>query len=116
MKYKGYEAATVFDDEAGIFHGEVVNTRDVITFQGTSVDELRKAFEESVDDYLEFCKERGEEPEKPFSGNLIIRINPALHRELSIEARKVGKSLNSLIEQKLSKTLNNSSSASRKRA
>jgi predicted HicB family RNase H-like nuclease len=102
MKYKGYEGAVVFDDEAGIFHGEVLNTRDVITFQGTSVDELKKAFEDSVDDYLAFCEQRGEEPEKPFSGNLVIRINPALHRELSIEAKKTGKSLNNLIEQKLS--------------
>ena len=102
MKYKGYEGAVVFDDEAGIFHGEVLNTRDVITFQGTSVAELKKAFEDSVDDYLAFCAQRGEEPEKPFSGNLVIRINPALHRELSIEAKKTGKSLNNLIEQKLS--------------
>ena len=102
MKYKVYEGAVVFDDEAGIFHGEVLNTRDVITFQGTSVDELKKAFEDSVDDYLAFCEQRGEEPEKPFSGNLVIRINPALHRELSIEAKKTGKSLNNLIEQKLS--------------
>ena len=102
MKYKGYEGAVVFDDEAGIFHGEILNTRDVITFQGTSVDELKKAFEDSVDDYLAFCEQRGEEPEKPFSGNLVIRINPALHRDLSIEAKKTGKSLNNLIEQKLS--------------
>ena len=116
MKYKGYEAATIFDDEAGIFHGEVVNTRDVITFQGTSVDQLRKAFQDSVDDYLEFCKKRGEGPEKPFSGNLVIRINPALHRELSIEAKKSGKSLNSLIEQRLSKTVKQTPSTKRKRA
>jgi predicted HicB family RNase H-like nuclease len=116
MKYKGYESAVIFDEEAAIFHGEVVNTRDVITFQGTSVDELRQAFEESVDDYLEFCKERGEEPEKPFSGNLVIRINPALHRELSIEAKKVGKSLNNLIEQTLSKAVDDSGAAPRKRA
>jgi len=102
MKYKGYESAVIFDDEAEIFHGEVLNTRDVITFQGTSVDQLKHEFEKSVDDYLDFCKEREEEPEKPFSGNLVIRINPALHRELSLEAKKIGKSLNILIEQKLS--------------
>lgn len=57
MEYKGYVGKAEFDDEAGVFYGEVVNTRDVITFQGRSVDELREA--DSVEDYLEFCAERG---------------------------------------------------------
>jgi predicted HicB family RNase H-like nuclease len=95
MKYQGYEAVVSFDEEADIFHGEVINTRDVITFQGSSTDELRKAFEDSVEDYLAFCKERGEEADKPFSGNLILRIPPELHRVLYTEAKKKGKSLNS---------------------
>jgi predicted HicB family RNase H-like nuclease len=55
MTYKGYEGLVEFDDEAHIFHGEVINTRDVITFQGSTVKELEKAFRDSVDDYLEFC-------------------------------------------------------------
>ncbi|MFQ5639650.1 MAG: type II toxin-antitoxin system HicB family antitoxin, partial [bacterium] len=65
MQYKGYLARIEFDEEANIFHGEVINIRDVITFQGKSVEELKKAFEESVEDYLEFCAERNEEPERP---------------------------------------------------
>ncbi len=60
MEYKGYMGRVEFDAEAELFHGEVINTRDVITFQGRSVDELKQAFEESVDDYLAFCKSRGE--------------------------------------------------------
>jgi hypothetical protein len=60
MKYKDFEAVVVFDEEANIFNGEVVNIKDVITFQGASTTELRKAFEDSVEDYLAFCKERGE--------------------------------------------------------
>lgn len=68
MEHKGYIATATLDDEADVFHGEVVNLRDVITFQGRTVDELRQAFKGSVDDYLAFCRERGEEPEKPFSG------------------------------------------------
>ena len=59
MKYKGYEALVSLDDEQGIFHGEVINIRDVITFQGQSVSELKQAFIESVEDYLEFCAQRG---------------------------------------------------------
>ena len=62
MEYKGYSGTVEFDDQAEIFHGEVANLRDVITFQGRSVDELRKAFEESVDDYLSWCAERGKSP------------------------------------------------------
>ena len=69
MSYKGYEAVIEFDDEAELFHGEVINLRDVITFQGASVTELKDALKDSVEDYLAFCKERGEEPEKPFPAN-----------------------------------------------
>ncbi len=69
LTYKGYTGHVAYDDESGIFHGEVLDTRDVITFQGTTVDGIERAFRESVDDYLEFCQERGEEPDKPFSEN-----------------------------------------------
>lgn len=69
MKYKDYEATVKFDEETEVLYGEVINTRDVITFQGSSVEELKKAFEDSVEDYLEFCRTRNEEPDKPFSGN-----------------------------------------------
>jgi predicted HicB family RNase H-like nuclease len=98
MKYKGYEAIVEFDDEAEIFHGEVINTRDVITFQGCSIDELKQAFYDSVEDYLDFCRERKEEPDKPFSGNFQVRINPDLHRKITTQAKKEGQSLNSWIE------------------
>jgi len=64
MTYKGYQSKVELDEEAGVFHGEVINVRDMITFQGTSVEELKRAFEDSVDDYLEFCASRGEDPEK----------------------------------------------------
>lgn len=101
MKYKGYEGSITFDDDAEIFHGEVINTKDVITFQGSSVKELKKAFKDSVEDYLAYCEKRGEEPEKPFSGNLVIRIDPELHKKLAIQAKKKRKSLNALIEERL---------------
>ena len=60
LQHRGYTGQVEFDDEARLFHGEVINLRDVVTFQGTSVEEPEVAFRESVDDYLEFCKERGE--------------------------------------------------------
>lgn len=101
MEYKGYVGQVTFDDEADIFHGEVANTRDVITFQGKSVDEIRKAFHESIDDYLEWCQERNKVPDKPFSGKLVVRIPVALHRSIFLSAKHEGKSLNKWIEEHL---------------
>ncbi|WP_421361772.1 type II toxin-antitoxin system HicB family antitoxin [Agrobacterium rosae] len=94
MHYKGYEAVVEFDEDADIFHGEVIDLRDVITFQGSSATELKAALAESVDDYLAFCAERGEEPEKPFSGQFVVRTEPRLHKAVSNAARKDGVSLN----------------------
>ncbi len=101
MEYGGYVGMVEFDDEADIFHGEVVNLRDVITFQGRSVDALRQAFEESVDDYLEWCAERGQQPDKPFSGKFVVRIDPDLHRSISAAAQMAGKSLNAWVKEHL---------------
>ncbi len=97
LEYKGYIGNVEFDDEADTFYGEVINLRDVITFKGRTVDEIRKAFKESVDDYLEFCSERNESPEKPFSGKFTVRLNPELHRDIYFQAKKSHKSLNSWI-------------------
>ena len=80
MEHKGYRATVTFDDAAGVFHGEVVDTRDVIVFEGTSAAQLRKEFEFSVDDYLKSCEERGRTPDRPFSGKIPLRIPPEIHR------------------------------------
>ncbi len=100
LRYRGFTGHVEFDDEAGLFHGEVIDLRDVITFQGTSVEELERAFQDSVDDYLEFCEERGEEPDKPFSGRLMLRLSPHLHREVYTHVRRGGKSLNQWITER----------------
>jgi len=94
MHYNGYEAVIEFDEEAELFHGEVINLRDVITFQGSSAVELKRAFSDSVEDYLAFCKERGEEPEKPFSGKFVVRTEPRLHKAVATAAQREGVSLN----------------------
>jgi predicted HicB family RNase H-like nuclease len=88
-----------FDAQASIFHGEVVGIRDVVTFQGRSVRELQKAFRDSVEDYLAFCQERGEEPDKACSGKFVVRVAPALHRRANAIAAAEGKSLNAWVAQ-----------------
>lgn len=105
MEYQGYIGIVEFDGEAGLFHGEVINTRDVITFQGKSVHELKQAFRASVDDYLAFCQERGEEPDKPFSGQFLTRIPPDLHRQVNLAASLSGKSLNAWVSEQLQKAV-----------
>lgn len=105
MHYKGYEAVIEFDEDAEIFHGEVINLRDVITFQGASAIELKQALAESVEDYISFCKERGEEPEKPFSGQFVVRAEPRLHKAISTAARKDGVSLNKWVTSTLEKAV-----------
>lgn len=101
MEYKGYLAKVSLDDDAEIFSGEVINTRDVITFQGKSVAELTKAFRDSVNDYLAFCKQRNEAPDKPFSGQFVTRIPPELHRQVNVAAAMSGMSINAWVTEQL---------------
>jgi len=98
MKYKGYSGIVEFDEEAHIFHGEVIGLKDVITFQGTSVVELEQAMADSIDFYISWCKERGKKPEKPYSGKLMVRTTPEIHSRAAVAAARVGLSLNKYIE------------------
>ena len=105
LKYKGYTGVVQFDDKAMIFHGEVTGLRDVITFRGTTPKQIKKEFEKSIDGYLDWCEELGQAPEKPFSGNLHLRLNPDLHAKLFAEARISGTSLNNYINQTLKRSI-----------
>lgn len=109
LEYKGYVGQVEFDDSAGIFHGRVINTRDIITFEGTSVEEIRQALQESVDDYLEWCAERGEEPDKPFSGKFTVRIDPELHRKIHIQAQLENESVNAWVAEVLESAVTSAS-------
>ena len=116
LEHRGYRGRAEFDEEAGIFHGEVLGIRDVVTFEGTSVKGLVKAFRNSVEDYLDFCAARGDEPDWPFSGRLMVRLSQELHRDLWIQARKENKSLNQLISEKLADRVPREARAERSRA
>lgn len=107
LKHKGYIGKVEIDEDAGVLHGEVINVRDVITFEGESVDEVQKAFRDSVDDYLDFCAKRKESPEKPFSGKFVIRLPAELHRKAYIQAKLKDKSLNGWVTDVLETALEN---------
>lgn len=96
--YKGYVGHVELDIEAEILFGRVLDISDVVTFQGKTIEECRKAFEDSVDDYLEFCEELGRKPNKSFSGKLHYRTSPEQHRKLYIAAHKSGQSINTWID------------------
>jgi predicted HicB family RNase H-like nuclease len=99
--YQGYSGSIEFDDEDMVFHGRVLGISDIVTFEAESAEELVKAFRDSVDDYLAFCKERGTEPQKPYSGKLALRTTPEVHALLSKAAAHDGKSINQWISDTL---------------
>jgi predicted HicB family RNase H-like nuclease len=104
--YKGYIAIVELDEEDELLHGEVIGIDDVITFEAATVPELRRAFVSSVNDYLAFCKERGEEPNKPYSGKILLRMEPEVHRKAEICAREAGLSLNKWMSSCIEKATN----------
>lgn len=106
MKYKGYTAQIEVDETAKILFGKVLDIKDVITFKGITVEELEQEFHNSVDDYLEWCAELGEEPDKPFSGKLPFRTTTERHRQIYLAATKANKSINSWMDDVLAKALN----------
>ncbi len=97
IDYKGYTGIFEFDPELELFTGHVVDLRDEIYFEGESVDELKASMKRSVDHYLKVCKQRNEDPEKPFSGKLNVRLGSDLHRDVAVAAGAAGESINSWI-------------------
>lgn len=98
MQYKGYWAKIQYSDTDKCFWGEIEGINDMITFEGTSVEDLKKDFEEALDEYIEWCKEEGVEPQKQYNGNFNIRIKPELHREASLLSKIKNISLNKFVE------------------
>jgi predicted HicB family RNase H-like nuclease len=105
IEYKGYASTVEFSAEDRCFHGKIAGIRDLVAYDGTTVDELEKNFRSAVDEYLAFCKEEGKTPDKPFKGSLNIRIPSELHRTLAIRAEQEHKSLNSVIAEQLASTM-----------
>lgn len=102
IKYKGYVGTVEYSQEDGCLHGRIVGIHDIISYEGESVTEIIRAFEEAVDDYLQHCASMGKEPNKPYSGKFMVRIAPELHASLAIEAKSLKRSLNQLISDRLS--------------
>ena len=103
MKYKNYTARIEYDPDDEIFVGHIAGIRDIVGFHADNVEELKIAFYESVDDYIETCVKVGKEPQKPFSGKVMFRIDPETHRQAALAAELAGVSLNQWAEQVIEK-------------
>ena len=94
IKFNDYVASIEYDADIEMFFGKIVNLSSPVTFYGASVEELQREFENSIQAYLEVCRERGIEPERPYSGRINIRMTPEQHRRFAQQAAMKGKSLN----------------------
>ena len=97
IEYKGYTGVFEYDAEIDTFAGYVVDLRDEIYFEGRSVDELKASMRNAVDHYLDVCEARGEDPARPYSGQLRIRMDSELHQRAAVRAAACGLSLNALV-------------------
>lgn len=94
MNYKNYVAKIEFDPEDHIFVGHIIGIHDVVGFHGESVEDIETAFREAVDNYLDACNKLGQEPNKPYSGNLMLQIPAKIHAAVAAAAEVSGKSIN----------------------
>jgi len=102
MEYKGYVAGPIdFDPDDGTFSGTVLGLSDVIHFEGTNAEELRESFQGSIDEYLRICEEKRRNPDKPFSGKMLVRSTPELHRKAALRAAAEGVSLSQWIARQI---------------
>lgn len=105
MRYKGYAARIEYREEDECFVGHIAGISDVVGFHGESVAELKRAFKEAVDDYLETCKKLKRPPQKPYSGRLVLRLDPTVHARAALVAEAQGKSLNAWAQEALQRAM-----------
>jgi len=110
LKYKDFLASVHFNAEDEVFHGKIEGIDDSITFEGDTVEDLKKALEEAVDDYQEICKEIDKDPHKSYKGNFNIRIKPELHKKAAFKSLELGISLNQFVERAILKFVSGKSS------
>lgn len=105
LAYKGYFAPVEFNAEQHVLTGMVTGIRDAIVFEGSTAEEVEQCFHDAVDDYLEFCAEKGKEPERAFKGSFNVRTGSELHKQAALAAAKKGKSLNQFVTEAIAAAL-----------
>ena len=105
MQYKGYFGSAHYSDEDAVFHGKIEFVRSLVTYEGSNIKSLQKAFKDAVDDYLDMCAEEGKEPEESFKGSFNVRTGSELHRRAVLAAKERGINLNQIVIEALEKQL-----------
>ncbi|WP_231365795.1 MULTISPECIES: type II toxin-antitoxin system HicB family antitoxin [unclassified Thioalkalivibrio] len=98
FEYRGYQGSIEFSLPDGVLNGRVLHIDDLVTYEGTTLEELKREFCASVDGYLEFCEAEGVEPNRPYSGAIKVRVHPEIHRELALTAARSGVTLDAALE------------------
>ncbi len=99
LEYKGYIGTIEAED--GAIVGRVSGLRDVVTFEGRTFEEVEQAFRDNIDEYLAFCAACGEQPDRPYSGKIPLRVDPETHRRAALRAQAEGLSLNQWIARRI---------------
>jgi len=105
INYNGYVASIEFDPEHEVLRGRVVNARDPLTFEARSADEVLGRFRDVIDTFLAECEEQGTEPQKPYSGKLLVRIDAELHAAMAADAARLGWSINRYAERAIQRAV-----------
>ncbi|MGL4483363.1 MAG: type II toxin-antitoxin system HicB family antitoxin [Anaerovoracaceae bacterium] len=98
LEYKGYLTSIIYDNESKMLFGKVEGINDLVLFESDSLQEIEQSFHDAVDEYLEFCEECGDEPDKAYKGVFNVRISPELHRKIAMEAIKTDTSVNDVVK------------------
>lgn len=106
LEYKGYLTKVEYSVEDQVLYGKIEGIKDLINFECENASEVEAAFHQAVDDYLIFCEDVGKEPDRVYSGTFNVRINPELHKQLSIMAFRNNESLNQTVEKAINKYVN----------
>lgn len=106
IEYKDFIGSVRYSSEDEVFHGKIEGVNDLITFEGKSVDELKKAFKSAVNDYLDLCKTLNRNPYKSFKGSFNVRVKPEVHTAAFLKATKEGISLNQFVQDAILERLN----------
>jgi predicted HicB family RNase H-like nuclease len=99
--YKNYYGSVHFDASEKIFYGKIEFIRDLVTYEASDAETLIRHFHEAVDEYLDDCIDLNKTPDKPFKGSFNVRVNPELHKEVSLYALQHGDTLNGVVRKAL---------------
>jgi len=108
LKYKDFIGSVNYSNDDEIFYGKIEGINDLVTFEGDNVSQLKKSFQDAVNDYLQICEFNNKEPLKSFKGSFNVRINPELHKKAVFRAAMDGVSLNQLVQDAIECKVNRS--------